>query len=132
MTDETDHVLIGKMLEALGKLSSQEFERLLDPKYGITIKVVRVKRSKEMSQAILDNDEMQNILARLNDCRQRDEAHEFLISHYPTKKYLQRIAQELEISVSKSDKVAELRERIVEATVGAKIRSKAIQKIDSK
>lgn len=132
MTDETDHVLIGKMFEALGKLSSQEFERLLDPKYGITIKVVRVKRSKEMSQAILDNDEMQNILARLNDCRQRDEAHEFLISHYPTKKYLQRIAQELEISVSKSDKVAELRERIVEATVGAKIRSKAIQKIDSK
>lgn len=132
MSDETNNVLMDKVFEALDKLSPQELERLLDPKYEVIIKVIRVKQSKEISQAILDNDEMQNILARLNDCGQRDEAHEFLISHYPTKKYLQRIAQELEILVSKADKVAELRERIVEATVGAKIRSKAIQKIDSK
>ena len=46
---------------------------------------------------------------------------------YPSKKVLEVIARKLDIPITRQDKIEDLRDKIVEATVGAKIRSQAIQ-----
>lgn len=57
----------------------------------------------------------------------RQEAQRFLDEHYFTRKALEIIARHLDIPIVKQDKVEILRDKVIEATVGARIRSQAIQ-----
>jgi len=56
--------------------------------------------------------------------RQREEGNELLANSINSKKDLEILARFLEISVLKQDKTDQIREKIIEATIGAIIRSK--------
>jgi hypothetical protein len=57
----------------------------------------------------------------------REQGAQHLLSAAPTKTALQEVARYLDLPVRKSETIAELRERIVEATIGYRLRSRAIR-----
>lgn len=122
------HGAFQRIVEALAKLSPEEIQRLNDPQYIANIRVVKVKREKETkAHDVLNDAKTETIIQTLAQFADRQEAIDFLATECVNKTELETIARSLDISILKNDKIMVLREKIVEATVGAKIRSQAIQ-----
>lgn len=110
---------------ALEGMSDEELARLNEPGTEIEIKVLR-RRSKEVGTPVIQID-IADITAKLEMVASRAEASEYLEKNFGTKKVLEQIARSFDVVVSKQDKTETLRDRIIEATVGARLRSEAIQ-----
>lgn len=114
-----------RVAAALERMSEEDISRLNEPGTEIEIRVLR-RRSKDepISEATLD---LADIVTKLTRSESRSDASKFLEDSFGTKKTLEQIARHLDVLVSKQDKVETLRDRIIEATVGARLRSEAIQ-----
>lgn len=114
-----------RLAAALEQMSEDEMARLNDPNCEIEIKVIRRRSREEVSpEALLD---LNDIVAKLTKFPSRAEASQFMEATFETKKTLDRIARHLDVPVLKQDKVETLRDKIIEATVGARLRSEAIK-----
>lgn len=114
-----------RLAAALERMSDEELARLNEPGTEIEIKVLRRRSKDELTpKARLD---LVDIVAKLTEAANRSDASKFLDDSYGTKKVLEQIARHLDVVVSKQDKAETLRDRIIEATVGARLRSEAIQ-----
>ena len=114
-----------RLAAALEQMSEDEIAKLNDPNCEIEIKVIRRRSKEEVSpEALLDLNE---IVAKLTKFPSRAEASQFMEATFDTKKTLDRIARHLDVPVLKQDKVETLRDKIIEATVGARLRSEAIK-----
>ncbi|CAD1786173.1 hypothetical protein GGR60_001826 [Xanthomonas arboricola] len=117
-----------KLMAALAAMSEDEFGRLNDPSYNLEIRLVRRKVKDDVFFEISEDEEMLfSSVKMLISFSSRKEAQDFLIENFPNKKNLEAIARKIDIPIIKQDKIDDLRDKIVEATVGAKIRSNAIQ-----
>jgi hypothetical protein len=114
-----------RLATALESMSDEELTRLNEPGAEIEIKVVR-RRSKEEVAPIVQID-LADIIAKLALVESRADASMFLKQNFGTRKILEQIARSLDVVVLKQDKTEILRDRIIEATVGARLRSDAIQ-----
>ena len=128
MSQVASHLLTAfrRVSEALDGLSNEELERLIDPQYTIEIRLVR-RRSRDETTLIPEVANLGNSIQTLTDLPSRDEAKRWLEEKFPSKRALEAIARHLDMPVLRQDKLEELRDKIVEATVGARIRSQAIQ-----
>lgn len=123
-------ILITKFMEEilgeLNRLSDSDISKLEDGGYSISLKLVKNKAGTKSNIEITDSlkDE---ILKELQECKTRDEGHEILSKSFKSKKELEVFAKFLDVSVLKQDKVDQIKEKIIEATVGAILRSNAIQ-----
>lgn len=61
----------------------------------------------------------------------REEALAVLLDRAPLRAELRALAADMDLPVPKSDTVERLRNRIVEATIGFRLRSQAIRSVDS-
>lgn len=114
-----------RVAAALERMSDEELARLNEPGTEIEIKVYR-RRSKEEFTAEAQID-LPGVVAKLTAAATRSDASRFLDDSFGTKKALEQIARHLDVVVSKQDKAETLRDKIIEATVGARLRSEAIQ-----
>lgn len=116
-----------RVAAALERMSVDEVSRLSDPNCEIEIKVIR-RRGKEVSspEALQDINEL---VAKLTAFPSRADASQFMEATFETRKTLDQIARHLDVPVLKQDKLEILREKIIEATVGARLRSEAIKGI---
>lgn len=106
-------------------MSDEELARLNDPAAEIEIRVTRRRPKEEITaKAPLD---LAETVAKLTGAASRSEAAKFLDENFWTKKALEQVARHLDVVVSKQDKAETLRDKIIEATVGARLRSEAIQ-----
>ncbi len=122
------HFAFQRIVEALAQLSPEEIQHLQNPLYSVEIRVVKLKRVKEEKTDDASNDvDVELLMQTLIQSSNRQEAYDVLEKQCPHKKDLEAIARKLDVPFSKKDKIADLRDRIVETTVGAKIRSQAIQ-----
>lgn len=114
-----------RVATALERLSVEELSRLSDLNCEIEIKVVRRRgREEPPPKALQDIDEL---VAKLTAFPNRAEASQFIETTFETRKALDQIARHLDVPVIKQDKLEILREKIIEATVGARLRSEAIK-----
>lgn len=114
-----------RLFVALEKMSSEDIAKLSDPAFDVEIKFTR-RRSKESSEELFTLD-LNKLVEDLTGFSSRNEASEFLAKTASTKKILEKIARHLDIPIFKQDNVDVLREKIIEATAGARIRSEAIK-----
>ena len=114
-----------RIVGALEKLSEDDLSKLFDESYNIEIRIIR-KRSKEENLPLTET-YMPALILKLTSFVSREEAQDFLNLNCSTRKTLEPIARNLDIPIMKQDKVETLRDKIIEATVGARIRSQAIQ-----
>jgi hypothetical protein len=119
-------IVFRRLTEALDALSEDELKKLSDPQYAVEIKAVR-RRAKDELNLLPADTLAEDAIAQITSLPSRQEAQALLDSRFPSKKALEIIARKLDIPIIRQDKVEDLRDKIVEATVGAKIRSQAIQ-----
>lgn len=115
-----------RLTEALNSLSEDELKKLSDPQFAVEIKVVR-RRSKDEQGPLVSDISAEEAIKKLVVQVSRQDAQALLEEQYSSKKALELIARKLDIPITRQDKVDDLRDKIVEATVGARIRSQAIQ-----
>jgi hypothetical protein len=114
-----------RLFSALEKLSSDDMAKLADPAFEVEVKFTR-RRSKESSEELLAID-LNKLVEDLSEFPSRNEASSFLSQAAPTKKILEKIARHLDIPIFKQDNADTMREKIIEATAGARLRSEAIK-----
>lgn len=71
------------------------------------------------------------IIKRLSDCKDREEAREIL-SSIPTKETLTAIAKTQKIHVVKNDRREDIEDKLIEFIIGAKLRTEAIHSLNLK
>ena len=115
-----------RLWEALQLLSEEEIEKLTDSHFAIEIQVVR-KRIKNTSELNSIDVEITGAIETLGEFTTRTEAVSFLEQKFPIRKDLESIARRLDIRISKQDTIKDIKEKVADATVGARLRSIAIQ-----
>lgn len=124
--EDTILTIFRRVSEALDSLSYDEIRRLSDPQYTVEVRAVR-RRSKEESIDPPADIDVDSIIEKISAMATRPEAQEFLDAKFPSRKLLEPIARKLDIPIVKQDRLEALRDKIIEATVGARIRSQTIQ-----
>lgn len=119
-------IVFRRLGEALDALSEDELKKLSDPQYVVEIKAIR-RRAKDDTNLFPPDTSAEEAIAQITSLPSRQDAQALLDSKFSSKKALELIARKLDIPIIRQDKVEDLRDKIVEATVGARIRSQAIQ-----
>ncbi len=119
--------ILEQLADRVKTLSERDLEGVLNGKLRVEIKLVRALDRSKGELRSRTGDEYQILLESLQACDSRQDAELFLEDNFPTKRTLAEFARFLDIPVLRRDKVGQLREKVIEATVGALIRSRAIQ-----
>jgi DNA polymerase III gamma/tau subunit len=114
-----------RLAAVVERMSDEELVRLNEPGTEIEIKMLRRRAKEELPPE--ERLDLVDIVANLTACPNRAEASKFLERGFETKKILEQLARHLDVAVLKQDKTETLRDKIIEATVGARLRSEAIQ-----
>ncbi|MCL1078717.1 hypothetical protein D5R81_12570 [Parashewanella spongiae] len=117
-----------KFLTILAKQASlicvDDIKRVLNNELDLKINLSPVKQVESTKKLFLDID-LEKIVNELNDINDRNVALDKL--QMINKKGLEVIARSLDIAIQRTDKVEAIKNKIVESTVGARLRSSAIQ-----
>lgn len=117
-------IFLDKLVQALKSMSPSDLEKISDPGFEVQIRVVKRRAEVAPSKANLPLEELSMRLTEFDD---RSAAITYLRATVATKRDLEAVARHLEMAISKQDTIEALAERIVETTVGARLRSRAIQ-----
>ncbi len=115
--------LLQLIQKELNNLTDDEIDSVLvgDAKLEL---VVRSKSKRKSIESNIDLNKLENELRELNN---REDGIQLLQKTITTKEELEKFAKLLDLPVLKGDKVDLLRKKIVEATIGYKLRSDSIQ-----
>jgi len=117
------------ILEAFGKqasmLSESDIHKLEKGTHELSVRIVK-KKAIQSSSIGLSEQQKEELLSRLHRCASRDEGLALITEELKNKKELEQFAKHLDVLVLKQDKVGQIRDKIIEATVGAILRSNAI------
>lgn len=118
-------LLLRRLADAIERLSADEQSRLLDTAYEIELRPVRRRqKSSSIGEPELD---ISRLVSDLSAFDSRERALHHLIEVASTRVQVERVARFLDIPIAKHDKVEMLRDRVIEATVGSRLRSIAIK-----
>lgn len=121
---------LSELVKDLESLSESDVKKLNSGEYSLSLKVLKKNQSQE-GKPELDIKKANLVLDELKACNSRDSGYEILKNNFKNKNELEWFAKQIDIFVMKQDKVDKLREKIIEGTVGATLRSSAIQRNDT-
>ncbi len=113
------------LAKELQKFSDEELADILSGKAKIKVDIIN--NSSTSKKAIVHDMDYQKIKSDLNLFQNREKGLEYLNLQCKTKKELTTLAKIIDIHVQKTDKTDQLREKIIESTIGFRLRSAAIQ-----
>ena len=117
------------VLEAFAKqasmLSESDIQKLEKGTHELSVRIVK-KKPVQSSSIGLSEQQKEELLSKLHRCTSRDEGLTLITEELKNKKELEQFAKHLDVLVLKQDKVGQIRDKIIEATVGAILRSNAI------
>lgn len=119
-------VAVNKMVS---KLTDEEIKILESGRFEISLRATKRSISREGKVSICEFDKsiVDVINKELDLAKSREEGLKIIDSHIKNRKELEVFAKEIDVAVRRSDKVDVIKDNIVDATVGARIRSGAIQ-----
>jgi hypothetical protein len=121
---------LSELIKDLESLSESDIKKLDTGEYSLELKLLKVKYSPKVKQG-LDQGKAEAVLDELKNCNSRDLGYDILQNNFKNKKELEWFAKQIDIYVMKQDKVDKIRDKIIEGTVGASLRSNAIQRSDT-
>lgn len=113
--------LLAKHVSSFGE---EDIKRVVSGEFELKVNLVK-RKSLEVDQHNDLTFDIQNIVKMLESIEDREHAKELLKGI--NKKHLEVIARSLDIAIQRIDKIEVVRNKIIEATVGARLRSIAIQ-----
>ncbi len=125
----TERDIIVKILRNFAsKINNAPDEKIIDlmsNDFEIVFTKNNSKRNKKSTQNIdLDTSNIEQTLISFDS---REEGMEYLAEKCQRKDELELLVRHLDLPVSKKDSIEKLREKVIEATIGYRLRSKAIQ-----
>ena len=125
---KTIKLLFNEIADSISFLSDSDIEKLVSGEYQISIKVQRKKNvTNSLASFESKSSEYEKILSDLNLIKNREAGAEFLNDKLKNKVNFEKFAKFIDVAVMKSDKVEKIRDNIIETTIGARLRSEAIQ-----
>lgn len=117
------------ILDNINNLSDDDLNKIESGSFQIELKFTKEKQKKveEKSNSSVDQDTYDLVIAKLNAAKSREEGITILETYISLKGQLETFAKQIDVAVMKSDKVDKIKASIVDATVGARLRSSAIQ-----
>jgi hypothetical protein len=124
--------LIESYISFLKSLSPEEIKKLENNEINIRFEKSPVlKRNnfhKGMPELPLQNSmDINSIVTALFKIHNREEGERYLLSKCSSKIELERVAKKLDIPFQKKDSMQKLKNKIIERTIGFRLRSQAIQ-----
>lgn len=118
--------LIAKLLEKVtpGHLADYLQKEI---ETGSFISISNKKVISEFASSSLNEDKLKFVVASLQELNSREEGRDFIAEHLLNRKGLEALARLLSVPVMKSDNVERIKEKIIEASIGARLNSNAIQ-----
>lgn len=120
-------LLFRELQDAILELGDADIDKVISGDYHFSLKVVKKKNTSLSKTILVDKFSFNNLLDLLNQCESREQGNELLSRELSTKSEYEKFARHVEVAVMKSDKLEKIRDNIIESTVGAKLRSDAIQ-----
>lgn len=120
---------LSSLISLIDELSESDLAKLESGEFEISLKLVKKSNQKsevasKQEPVLIDYD----LLIKELDCvKSREAGLEVIEKHLKLKNDLISFAKYIDVAFLKSEKVSKIRETIVDATVGAKLRSSAIQ-----
>ncbi|WP_318468118.1 hypothetical protein [Photobacterium leiognathi] len=109
-------------------LSDDEIEKINSGEYYISHKINKSKpRKTEEIKSKISEIDCHAILSDLESVISRSQGRDLIDYYLKNKAQLELFAKYIDVAVMRSDKVDKIKENIIESTVGAKLRSQAIQ-----
>jgi Glu-tRNA(Gln) amidotransferase subunit E-like FAD-binding protein len=115
-----------KLLGQIECLSEEDFQKIDNNTHEIKIKIEKIRKKKSQKTELTD-DEMKKIEKELSDLTTRERGMELLSSVLKDKLSAEQFAKFMRVSFLKQDNKDYIINKIVEATIGAKLRSYAIK-----
>ena len=120
--------LLRDLAEKIQSLGEREFDDLISGSVQMEVNISpKVKEKGNEKREPISEAQMSDIRHALELSSSREEGAALLKEKCSTKEELTRLAKHLDLPVQKLDKVGQISERIIEATIGFRIRSAAIQ-----
>lgn len=113
----------------VNRLTNEELEILESGKFELSLNMTKGKHFKgdKQATATLDESYLKSISEQLDSAKSREDGLVIIESSLKNKNELEIFAKHIDVAVMKSDRVDKIRDNIVDATVGARLRSSAIQ-----
>ena len=124
--------LLKVLTVSFASLSDDQYEKLLSGQARLVYQELSKSPGKAKSKNLPDDKEINEHINRLTLFSSREEAQAYLKATKLTRAGLGEIASQLRVHLLKSDKKEQMINKIVEAVVGARLRSEAIRDTDLK
>lgn len=114
------------IMSQIKDFSDNDIEKLESGNYDISLKITKKNTAKKTKKSISD-EELKLLLTKLELCKTREEGLELLNSTLVNRNQLELFAKRIDVFVRREDKVDKIKNNIIESTIGATLRSSAIQ-----
>lgn len=121
---------LSDIIKQVEKLNETDIKKLESGEFNIDIKIIK-KNKEKITKTILSDEIMNGLIVSLENCNNRELGLELLKKSLKNKKELEMFAKKIDVFILKEDKVEKIKNNIIESTIGAKLRSSAIQGIDN-
>ncbi|HAV7799628.1 TPA: hypothetical protein JK828_000941 [Salmonella enterica] len=116
-----------ELQDAILELGNNDIEKIISGDYQFTLKLTKKKSSTGIKNQLNNDKGFDYLLELLSQCGSREDGIEILTKELNNKSEYERFARHVDVVVMKSDKIEKIRDNIIESTVGARLRSNAIQ-----
>ena len=119
--------LLNEVKKTISDSSEEDLNKWINEELELSVQFVVRDKAKKKKISEISDIEFEKWLQKLQTFKTREEGIIYLTDTFPRKNILEDFARFIEVPVTGKDKIELLKEKIVEATIGAIIRSKAIQ-----
>lgn len=118
---------LSSIISLFDELSESEFKKMESGDFKLSLKLTKVTSSNTKKKVTLDKASLDSITEKLKLVKSREKGIKVVESNLKSKAELELFAKHIDVAVMSSDKVLKIKEGIVDATVGARLRAGAIQ-----
>jgi hypothetical protein len=111
----------------LRKLSKEEIIELENGRKEIVFELKDKNKTSGLKVLSFDEFAIQSIVDELNKLNSREEGLKLLIDKCSSRLDFESLAKKLDIPFTKKDTIEKLKDKIIEGTIGFRLRSQAIQ-----
>ena len=119
--------LLRELVRQVQSIDDEQISDVMAGRGRLELRVVRSKRGSSTKRTGLSAHEVHQLGESLRSAQTREEGNALLDESVSSKEDLTRLARHLDAPVQKTDSTDQIRARIIESTIGFRIRSAAIQ-----
>lgn len=118
-------ILLKHLAKAADRLTDDEIADVVAGRCRLVLSIEEAATSRPAG-AVTEQLDFDTLIASLKSAETRDAANQLIEDTALTRSQLAQLAKSLDLPVQRSDDLARLREKIVETTIGFRLRSNAI------